>query len=553
MGARLLDGFARDARWVGLTLAMLLASPSVLRAGAQPSPNPAGPIEHQREQDPTRDLRRHDPLVAMVRRVDRFLWRHSVGGVTPDSRWALNPTEVARLTATCQLLGYAELNSVVPRRRFRTTIGQCADTLLSRFAEVRGGSVFDGMLGYAMLKAYETTGDPRYLAAAEDVIAELTAIPRSEYILNGGLMAAMAFAEHYRLTGNTDSEALARLVLAGEPAFQHADGSFPHWCSCTRDISYTDWMSMELILIQRAMDDPHIAPMLAGTLAFMEGRIDDQGHTHYEGPCPDYPGCVIEYYSRGSGCSIDTETRGFTNEPAYSALLFDHFHSPRYAPVLRFLHSIESNGTWADQWDYFVPPLDPYYPWASADTSVINISINFWALAATLSGREDRKAIELEWARDDADDAVSEDADPPKPRFTQGRPPRPRAGVAPAVSRMQIASSEIAGACDSPPAPAAASPPAVAAVAFAAITPNPSHAGFEIRFTASGAGPVSLSIYDLAGRRVRELLAEEWQPGENPVEWDGRDSAGRRCGGGVYFAALRHAGDLQVARLLLLH
>jgi hypothetical protein len=551
MGRKPLAGFVRDARCVGLTLATLLVSPTALTAGPGLPPGPVSPIEHQRDHEPPHGFPRHDPLVAMVRRVDRFLWRHSVGGVAFDSRYALDPTEVARLSATCQLLGYAELHRAVPRRRFRVTVGQCADTLLGRFAEVRSGTVFDGMLGYAMLEAYETIGDPRYLAAAEEVIAELKAIPRTEYILNGGLMAAMAFAEHHRLTGDTDSEALARLVLAGEPAFQHADGSFPHWCRCTRDISYTDWMSMELILIQRAMDDPHIAPMLAGTLAFMEGRIDEQGHTHYEGPCPGDPGCVVEYYSRGSGCSIDTETRAFTNEPAYSALLFDHFRSPRYAPVLRFLHSIESNGTWADQWDYFVPPSDPYYPWASADTSVINISINFWALAATLSGREDRRAIALEWARDDADESFSEDADPAKPRFAPAGFPRPRAGALPGVNRLQIASSEVAATCDSPPAIAPAAPRPPMALAFSAITPNPSRAGFEIRFTLSAAGPVSLSIYDPAGRRVRALPAEELEPGAHSVRWDGRDDAGRTCGGGIYFAALRHADELRVARLLL--
>jgi hypothetical protein len=441
MSARVLAGVARNARSVALTVAALLVSTSSPGAEVMEPHGIAWPIESQREHELIRRLPRNDPLVRMVHRVDRFLSRNSVDGVTPDSRYALNPTEVARLTATCQLLGYAELNRVVPRPRFRTTVRQCADALLGRFAEVRSGTVFDGMLGYAMLEAYETVGDPRYLAAAEDVIAELTAIPRSEYILNGGLMAAMAFAEHYRVTGNTDSEALARLVLAASRRTSTPTAAFPHWCWGTRDISYTDWMSMELILIQRAMDDPNIAPMLAGILAFMEGRIDAQGQTHYEAPCADYPGCTIAYWSLGSGCSIDTETRGFTNEPAYSALLFDHFHSPRYAPVIGFLQSIESNGTWADQWDYFVPPSDPYYPWASADTSVINISINFWALAATLSGREDRKGIELEWARAEAEGDVSEDADVPRRRLPPALPPcascRHRADGEPHADRLE--------------------------------------------------------------------------------------------------------------------
>ena len=553
MSARLTVGFARRACCLGLALATLIAIPSTVRAGDQVPSNPAGPLQHPPELEPTLDPHR-DPLVAMVRRVDRFLWRNSVGGVTPDSRWNLNPTETARLTAICQLLGYAELNSVVPRERFRTTIGLCADTLLGRFAEVRSGTVFDGMLGYAMLKAYETIGDPRYLTAAEDVIAELTAISRSEYVLNGGLMAAMAFAEHYKVTGNTDSEDLARYVLAGEPAYQHADGCFPHWCWCTRDISYTDWMSMELILIQRAMDDPNIDPILAGTLAFMEGRIDDEGHTSYEASCPDYPGCTIEYWSLGSGCGIDTETRGFTNEPAYTALLFDHFHAPKYDAVLHFLQSIESNGTWADQWDYFVPPSDPYYPWASADTSVINISINFWALAATLSGRSDPSAIEQEWASGETNDALALKPDRPALRSTPAGHPGPRASTVPSVSRMQVAPPEVVNTCDGQSSPPAigANPPPAPEVTITAIAPNPSPSEFNIALTARVASAVTLSIYDSAGRRVRTLIEGEVARGAHSVDWDGRDDAGRKCGGGVYFAALRPARrDPQVVRLLL--
>ncbi len=538
-----LDALRCVARILVARLLALLASFSpAFGAGL-----PASPSSQHVARGPDLTPARHDPLVAMVRRVDRFLRRNSVGGVTPDPRWPLNPTETARLTAICQLLGYAELNTVVPRPRFRTTVAECADTLLSRFAEVRSGTVFDGMLGYAMLKAYETVGDPRYFAGAEDVIAELTAISRSEYILNGGMMAAMAFAEHYHLTGNTDSEALARYVLAGEPAYQHVDGCFPHWCWCTRDISYTDWMSMELILIQRAMDDPHIAPMLAGTLSFMEGRIDAQGQTHYEGPCPNDAGCTIAYWSLGSGCSIDTETRGFTNEPAYSALLFDHFHSPRYAPVMEFLHSIESNGTWADQWEDFVPPSDPYYPWASADTSVINISINFWTLCATLSGRENPRAIELEWNRDDTDDATAE-ADPPHIR--PAPPGAPRI-AAPPLNRLQIASRDVVNTCDAPAVLRAPPSGLPAAISFAAITPNPSNAGFAIGFTTAATGSIALAIYDAAGRRVRSFPAAAVAPGAHSIEWDGRDDRGRACGGGVYLAALRRGAELQVRRLLL--
>src|SRR6185369_316375 len=116
-----------------LAFAMLLASGTSARGSGARRATPPAPVP---ELKPTR----HDPLVAIVRRVDRFLWKNTVGGVTPDPRWVLNATETARLTATCQLLGYAELNTVVPRQRFRTTVQECADTLLARFAEVRSGT-----------------------------------------------------------------------------------------------------------------------------------------------------------------------------------------------------------------------------------------------------------------------------------------------------------------------------------------------------------------------------------------------------------------------------
>jgi hypothetical protein len=169
-----------------------------------------------------------------------------------------------------------------------------------------------------------------------------------------------------------------------------------------------------------------------------------------------------------------------------------------------------------------------------------------------LSGREDRKGIELEWARAEAEGDVSEDSDVPRRRLPPALPRVPRAGTAPTVNRMQIASSEIASRCDARPAIGASVSRAMPTVAFAAITPNPSRAGFEIRFTGSVAGPVSLAIYDPTGRRVRTVIEDELRPGVHIVVWDGRDGAGRMCAGGIYFAALRHAGDVNVARLLLL-
>src|SRR5262249_45420115 len=137
------------------------------------------------------------------------------------------------------------------------------------------------------------------------------------------------------------------------------------------------------------LDRPGLGSMLDHMRGFLDARIDAHGVTQYVDSCADYPGCVIPYYSIASGCTIDYDTRAWTNELGYSALLFDHFRSPTYDGVMRFLRSLEHGGTFADKWDFWGPTSDPYYPWTAADTSVINTSLIFWSLASVLSGRHD--------------------------------------------------------------------------------------------------------------------------------------------------------------------
>jgi len=459
------------------------------------------------------EIEARDPLVPMLRRIDRYLQRNETDGVVLDWRWVINETEAVRLSVQPQLLGYVELYRWHPTDRIRQDIVDRADYLLARFDQVRSGTVFDGMLGYCFFEAFEVTGDSRYFEAGQAVIAELEGISRSELILNGGLMAAMAFAADYRLTGDAASQGLAQTALSSLPSYQNADGSFPHWCQGTRDVSYTDWMAMELILIQRRLDDPLIAPMLQAMEAFMEARVDATGNTRYEAPCPGQPGCTIYYWSQASGCGIDYDTRAFTNELGYSALLFDHLHSPKYRDVIRFAMSIESGGTWADKWDFWPDPGDPYYVWSAADTSVINTSLNFWCLAAALPGRGGGAVA---WGPDDGADPVP------------GRREVPLAA---------------AGAGVETGAPRAALP-------LLSAAPNPSRDGFAIRFASRAPGPVPVVIFDAAGRRVRTLCSSPLASGAHEARWDGRDDAGAGCGSGLFLARLGAGADARTIRLL---
>ena len=83
--------------------------------------------------------------------------------------------------------------------------------------------------------------------------------------------------------------------------------------------------------------------------------------------------------------------------------------------------------------------------------------------------------------------------------------------------------------------------------------PNPFRELTRIHFTQRAGGPVRLAIFDISGRRVRELVAgREYAAGDHELEWDGRDGSGRRLRAGVYLARMESAGRVGSQRLVLL-
>src|SRR5262249_19392511 len=82
--------------------------------------------------------------------------------------------------------------------------------------------------------------------------------------------------------------------------------------------------------------------------------------------------------------------------------------------------------------------------------------------------------------------------------------------------------------------------------------PSPFHATTSVRFVLPRSGNVSLVVYDVSGRVVREL-AHGWKSaGPQAVTWDGLDRAGRSAPSGIYFAALEAPGVSARIRLLRL-
>ncbi len=481
-----MSGWPARYRAIARVAATVLFVASLAPAGAHARPADGGWV---------------DPTPEILRRMDRYLQLYQVDGVTMDWRYSVSPSEEIRQTVVCQLLGYVELYRLDPRPRLRHEIEHHADFMIGRLADIRSHSPFDGMLAYALLEAYEVTNEARFYVAAADVEDEMLAIPTYQCVLNGGLMVALGTGEDWFLTGNPEARQKTIDILAQLAPYQNADGSFPHWCWGSRDIHYTGWMATELVHIRRHVPDPSIPGYLSRMNAFLDGRVGNDGRSTYEEPCPGVPGCTNYYYSRASGCGIDYDTRGWTVEPAYCALLFDVQGSAKFAPVMSFFSTLEHDGFVADQYGWWPPPDDPEYPWTIADTSAVNTSVDFWVFATLIAERVAR-GVPVQLVLDDLVDGVG------------------------------------------PP------PPVVPRDAALAASPNPFRASCSLAFSLARPAPVRLDVIDLAGRRVRTLADGPLGPGPHAFAWDGRDARGGRVGEGVYFARLERDGRRETSRLV---
>lgn len=97
--------------------------------------------------------------------------------------------------------------------------------------------------------------------------------------------------------------------------------------------------------------------------------------------------------------------------------------------------------------------------------------------------------------------------------------------------------------------------PRAGAVSLAQNVPNPFNPSTTVSFTvAQEAGTVQarLAVYDLRGALVRTLLDGTVEPGTHRLEWDGRDSRGRRAASGVYFLRLSAGGETRVRKMVMI-
>ncbi len=81
------------------------------------------------------------------------------------------------------------------------------------------------------------------------------------------------------------------------------------------------------------------------------------------------------------------------------------------------------------------------------------------------------------------------------------------------------------------------------AVAVDAPWPNPARGRVQFRLRLGQAGPATVAVFDLAGRRVRAWSDQDAAAGERLLEWDFRDGNGREVPAGRYYLRLEANGQ----------
>lgn len=82
--------------------------------------------------------------------------------------------------------------------------------------------------------------------------------------------------------------------------------------------------------------------------------------------------------------------------------------------------------------------------------------------------------------------------------------------------------------------------------------PNPFNPVTTIQYDVPSSVDVNISIYDVAGRLVRELVNEHRAAGRWSAQWNGDDDGGQRVASGVYFYRMRAGAFVDTKKMVLL-
>ena len=80
--------------------------------------------------------------------------------------------------------------------------------------------------------------------------------------------------------------------------------------------------------------------------------------------------------------------------------------------------------------------------------------------------------------------------------------------------------------------------------------PNPFNPTTVIQYDVPELTKITLTIYDLSGREVIQLVNDTQSPGLKTIVWDGRDFNGNRMGAGVYIYQLKSSNHIESKKMI---
>jgi flagellar hook assembly protein FlgD len=82
--------------------------------------------------------------------------------------------------------------------------------------------------------------------------------------------------------------------------------------------------------------------------------------------------------------------------------------------------------------------------------------------------------------------------------------------------------------------------------------PNPFNPITTLRYDLPSDALVTLSIYDMLGREIAQLVKDPQEAGFKSIQWDATDSMGRPVSAGVYLYQIQAGEFVQTKKMVLL-
>ncbi len=82
-------------------------------------------------------------------------------------------------------------------------------------------------------------------------------------------------------------------------------------------------------------------------------------------------------------------------------------------------------------------------------------------------------------------------------------------------------------------------------------SPNPASDKVDITFTNDRVGFVQLSVYDILGKKVKDIINEKMEIGRHTAEWNLTDQSGNSVISGLYFARYMNSGYIETVKIIV--